>query len=80
MLEGSSLYFRPVVSHITSCFKRFERNLRNYRQFYVMIPDFEIWNACVPNLTWAHFREILSVSRYRELLNHMRLRNRVRRW
>ena len=38
-----------------------ERNLRNYRQFYLMFPDFEIWNARVPNLTWTHFRELLSV-------------------
>ena len=38
-----------------------ERNLRNYRQFYRLFPDFEIWNARVPNLTWTHFRELLPV-------------------
>jgi predicted nuclease of restriction endonuclease-like (RecB) superfamily len=39
-----------------------ERNLRSYRQFYRLFPDFEIWNARVPNLTWTHFRELLPVA------------------
>ena len=30
------------------------RNLQNYRQFYILFPDWEIWNARVPNLTWTH--------------------------
>lgn len=38
-----------------------ERNLRYYRQFYLMFPDQSIWNACVPNLTWTHFRSLLRV-------------------
>lgn len=38
-----------------------ERNLRYFRQFYVLFPDFEIWHARVPNLTWTHFRSLLSV-------------------
>lgn len=33
-----------------------ERNLRNFRLFYLQFPDYEIWHACVPNLTWTHFR------------------------
>ena len=32
-----------------------ERNLRNFRQFYIMFPDYEIWHARVPNLTWTYF-------------------------
>ena len=39
-----------------------ERNLRSYRQFYRLFPDFEIWNARVPNLTWTHFRALLPVT------------------
>ena len=39
-----------------------ERNLRNFRQFYLYFPDPEIWNACVPNLNWTHFRSLLRVS------------------
>lgn len=38
-----------------------ERNLRYYRQFYLMFPEQSIWNACVPNLTWTHFRLLLRV-------------------
>ena len=35
------------------------RRLRDYRQFYVQIPDFEIWHSRVPNLTWTHIRQVL---------------------
>ena len=42
-----------------------ERNLRNYRQFYRLFPDFEIWNARVPNLTCACLRGLSS--QWREL-------------
>lgn len=38
-----------------------ERNLRNYRQFYLDYPNGEIWHTCVPNLTWSHFRALLRV-------------------
>ena len=38
-----------------------ERNLRNCRKFYQYFPEAEIWNACVPNLTWTHFRSLLRV-------------------
>lgn len=38
------------------------RNLRNFRQFYLMFPKSEIWNTCVPNLNWSHFRSLLRVS------------------
>lgn len=38
-----------------------DRNLRYYRKFYIMFPDKEIWNTCVPNLTWTHFRALLRV-------------------
>ncbi len=39
-----------------------ERQLRYFRQFYMCFPDPEIWNACVPNLSWTHFRSLLRVS------------------
>ena len=32
------------------------RALRDYRKFYLCFPDSDIWHACVPNLTWTHFR------------------------
>ena len=38
------------------------RNLRDYRQFYLCFKDLEIWHSRVPNLTWTHFRSLLSVT------------------
>lgn len=38
-----------------------ERNLRNYRQFYLLFPDEKIWHTRVPNLTWSHIRALLRV-------------------
>lgn len=38
-----------------------ERNLRNFRKFYLQFPDIQIWNTCVPNLNWLHFRSLLRV-------------------
>ena len=31
-----------------------ERYLRSFRQFYMMLPDCEIWKSRFPNLTWTH--------------------------
>ena len=38
------------------------RNLRDYRLFYLSFKDLEIWHSRVPNLTWTHYRTLLSVS------------------
>ena len=38
------------------------RRLQDYRQFYLYFKDIEIWHARVPNLTWTHYRELLTVS------------------
>ena len=38
-----------------------ERNLRNFRQFYLKFPDIQIWYARVPNLKWTHWRSLLRV-------------------
>lgn len=38
-----------------------ERNLRSFRQFYMLFPDYEIWHARVPNLKWTHFRSLITV-------------------
>lgn len=37
------------------------RNLREYRKFYELFPDPEIWHSRVPNLTWTHFRMLFRV-------------------
>ena len=39
-----------------------ERHLRYCRQFYLYFPEPTIWNACVPNLSWTHFRHLLRVA------------------
>ena len=38
------------------------RRLQDYRQFYLYFKDLEIWHSRVPNLTWTHYRELLTVS------------------
>lgn len=38
-----------------------ERNLREFRAFYQVFPDPEIWHTRVPNLTWSHFRLLMRV-------------------
>ena len=38
-----------------------ERNLRNFRLFYLTFNDLEIWHTRVPNLTWSHIRTTLRV-------------------
>ena len=37
------------------------RDLRNCRQFYLTFIDFPKWYACVPNITWTHYRSLLRV-------------------
>ena len=38
------------------------RDLRAHRHFYLCFNDLEIWYSRVPNLTWTHFRTLLSVA------------------
>ncbi len=38
-----------------------ERNLRNFRKFYTLFSDDQIWQTCLPNLTWSHFCCLLRV-------------------
>lgn len=37
------------------------RNLRNFRKFYELFPDREIWQTRLPNLTWSHICCLLRV-------------------
>lgn len=39
-----------------------ERALRQYRQFYLVFPDFIKWYARVPFLTWTHLRCLMRVN------------------
>ncbi len=38
------------------------RSIRQYRQFYQLFPDFEIWRALLAKLNWTHIQRILRVS------------------
>ena len=39
-----------------------ERNLRNFRQFYLTFKDIEFGTHCMPNLSWSHFKLIMRLS------------------
>ncbi|KHJ38627.1 hypothetical protein PBAC_11880 [Pedobacter glucosidilyticus] len=39
-----------------------ERNIRNFRQFYLTFPDIEIWQTLSAKLSWSHFQLIMSVT------------------
>lgn len=39
-----------------------ERNIRNFRQFYLAFPETEIWQTLSAKLIWSHFQLIMSVS------------------
>ena len=39
-----------------------ERNIRNFRKFYVLFPDEKIWQTCLPNLMWSHICCLLRVT------------------
>ncbi len=36
-----------------------ERSLRQYRQFFLEFPDWQIWQPRVPNLKWTKISDIL---------------------
>ncbi len=37
------------------------RYLRSFRQFYLVVPNYEIWKSRFPNLTWTHIYRTLRV-------------------
>jgi predicted nuclease of restriction endonuclease-like (RecB) superfamily len=39
-----------------------ERNLRNFRQFYVLFPEDSIWQTLSAKLNWSHFQLVLKIS------------------
>lgn len=39
-----------------------ERSLREYRQFYFLLPNFEIQRTVFANLNWSHFQRVLRIS------------------
>lgn len=57
LLKNLAMELVPVYGNSYSA-----RRLQDYRQFYLYFKDIEIWHSRVPNLTWTHYRELLSVS------------------
>jgi predicted nuclease of restriction endonuclease-like (RecB) superfamily len=39
-----------------------ERSLREYRQFYILLPEFEIRRTVFAILNWSHFQRVLRIS------------------
>lgn len=39
-----------------------ERNLRNFRQFYLEFNQLEIWKSVISKLSWTHFQRVLKVT------------------
>lgn len=39
-----------------------ERNIRNFRQFYLSFPDFTIWQTLSAKLSWSHFQLVMKVT------------------
>ncbi|KAE9535419.1 PDDEXK nuclease domain-containing protein [Ursidibacter arcticus] len=38
-----------------------ERNIRNFRQFYLMFSDLKIWKTLFSKLSWSHFHRVLKI-------------------
>ena len=57
LLQNLASSLTPIYGNSYSA-----RRLQDYRQFYLYFKDIEIWHSRVPNLTWTHFRELLTVS------------------
>jgi predicted nuclease of restriction endonuclease-like (RecB) superfamily len=55
---------KELSKHLTAEFgKGFsERNLRNFRQFYVLFPEDTIWQTLSAKLSWSHFQLVLKIS------------------
>ena len=56
LLRNLAEEFMPIYGNSYSA-----RRLQDYRQFYLYFKDIEIWHSRVPNLTWTHYRELLTV-------------------
>lgn len=50
------------VTTFLHCALYADGKLLDYRQFYLYFKDIEIWHSQMPNLTWTHYRELLTVS------------------
>ena len=56
LLKNLATELMPIYGNSYSA-----RRLQDYRQFYLYFKDIEIWHSRMPNLTWTHYRELLTV-------------------
>lgn len=49
-----------------------ERNIRNFRQFYLMFQDLEIWKSVISKLTWTHIQRTLKISNDKARLYYLK--------
>ena len=57
LLKNLAIELMPIYGNSYSA-----RRLQDYRQFYLYFKEIEIWHSRVPNLTWTHYRALLTVS------------------
>ena len=57
LLKNLATELMPIYGNSYSA-----RRLQDYRQFYLYFRDIEIWHSRGPNLTWTHYRELITVS------------------
>ena len=57
LLKNLATELMPIYGNSYSA-----RRLQDYRQFYLYFKEIEIWHSQVPNLTWTHYRVLLTVS------------------
>lgn len=49
-----------------------ERNIRNFRQFYLMFQDLKIWKSVISKLTWTHIQRTLKISNDKARLYYLK--------
>ena len=54
---------KTIAKELTNEFGRgfSERNIRNFRQFYLTFPEIEKWQTVFAKLNWSHFQLVLKV-------------------
>jgi len=66
--KGRATYGKEIMKNISKELiaefsKGFsERNIRNFRQFYITFPNIEIWQTLSAKFSWSHFQLVLKIS------------------
>lgn len=66
--EGRAEYGKEIIKNLSvTLTNEFgsgfgERNIRNFRQFYLMFSDLEIWKSVISKLTWTHIQRTLKIT------------------